>query len=207
MRLTPDTIAQVDFAKGEGLVTAVVQNATTQQVLMVGWMTREAVEHTFSSGRVTFWSRSRNALWTKGETSGNYLQLESIYLDCDNDTLLVMAHPQGPTCHTGSETCFQQPEPEPHFLNYLEGVIASRLAAADPQSSYTARLAAEGLPRVAQKVGEEGVEVAIAALAQTDEQLTGEAADLLYHLLVLLKLRNLSLEQVLQVLQQRHPRS
>jgi phosphoribosyl-ATP pyrophosphohydrolase/phosphoribosyl-AMP cyclohydrolase len=197
----------VDFAKGDGLVTAVVQDATTLQVLMVGWMTREALEHSLNTGQVTFWSRSRGALWTKGETSGHYLQLQSIYLDCDNDTLLVMAHPQGPTCHTGSNTCFRQPEPESHFLTYLEGVIASRLAAPDPQSSYTARLAAEGLPRVAQKVGEEGVEVAIAALAQTDEQLTGEAADLLYHLLVLLKLRNLSLEQVLQVLQQRHPRS
>ncbi|MCS6773755.1 MAG: bifunctional phosphoribosyl-AMP cyclohydrolase/phosphoribosyl-ATP diphosphatase HisIE [Thermoflexales bacterium] len=196
-----------------GLIPAIIQDALTGRVLMLGWMNAEALRLTQSSGEVWFWSRSRNALWHKGETSGNVLEVREIRADCDADCLLVRADPAGPTCHTGRESCFWQdlqggalPPPAATFLDTLEAVIALRKAAALPDESYTARLINAGLLRVAQKVGEEGVEVALAGAAQDAERLLDESADLVYHLLVLLSVRGLSLRDVLARLAQRHQR-
>ena len=177
---------KIDFEKGGGLVPAIVQDAKTEQVLMLGYMNEDSLAKTQDTGLVTFYSRSRQELWTKGKTSGNTLKLQSITVDCDNDTLLVRASPTGPTCHENTVSCFGDKGPEGlGFLSYLEGLIEARKDA-DADSSYTASLLQGPLRRAAQKVGEEGVETALAAVAETEDKLTSEAADLVYHLLVLL---------------------
>jgi phosphoribosyl-AMP cyclohydrolase / phosphoribosyl-ATP pyrophosphohydrolase len=213
--LQPGDIAGLDFDKGDGLLPAVIQHAEGGSVLMVGYMNREALHETFARGRVVFFSRSKGRLWEKGETSGHFLDVVEIRTDCDRDALLVRARPRGPTCHLGTATCFgdeparQSPsvrasEAQPFaFLSELEGVIERRVAER-PEGSYTARLFSQGPKRIAQKVGEEGLEVALAAVAETDEKVLSESADLLYHLLVLLKSRGLPLEKVVAELQSRH---
>ncbi|WP_434355863.1 bifunctional phosphoribosyl-AMP cyclohydrolase/phosphoribosyl-ATP diphosphatase HisIE [Parasalinivibrio latis] len=197
---------RIDWEKTGGLVPAVVQDNSSGQVLMLGYMNQDALAKTLETEQVTFYSRTKGRLWTKGETSGNVLQLSNIALDCDNDTLLVKANPIGPTCHTGTTTCFDadaQPEASLVFLHQLEQLLASRKTA-DPDSSYTARLYAKGTKRIAQKVGEEGVEVALAATAGDKEEVISESADLMYHLLVLLQDQGLSLNDVIGKLKERH---
>lgn len=195
---------KIDFKKGGGLVPAIVQHAKTEQVLMLGYMNAESLAKTQKIGFVTFYSRSRKMLWTKGETSGNKLSLVSITADCDNDTLLVRAIPAGPTCHEGTVSCFGADGPEGlGFLAYLEDLIDGRKTA-DPDSSYTAKLLQGPLRRAAQKVGEEGVETALAAVAETPDKLTSEAADLMYHLMVLLAAKDVKLEAVIKELRSRH---
>jgi phosphoribosyl-AMP cyclohydrolase / phosphoribosyl-ATP pyrophosphohydrolase len=196
-------IDAIDWAKGAGLLPAIVQDAVGGRVLMLGYMNREALEQTLSSRRVTFYSRSRETLWTKGESSGNGLDLVDVAIDCDRDTLLVLAHPQGPTCHRQTDTCFD-PTPEPLMaeLGRLDALIAQRVRDR-PEGSYTTRLIEQGALRVAQKVGEEGVETALAGAAQSTEQLIGEAADLVYHLGVLMHVRGSSLADVLTRLRER----
>lgn len=201
MTLTADDI---DFQKGGGLVPAIVQDALTEQVLMLGYMNAEAFEKTQSSKLVTFYSRSRKALWTKGETSKNVLKLVSMTIDCDRDTLLVRARPNGPTCHEGTPSCFGETGPQGlGFLGTLERLIHDRKSA-DPEHSYTASLLQGPLRRAAQKVGEEGVETALAAVTETDDKLSSEAADLTYHLLVLLTAKNVKFDTVISVLKSRH---
>ena len=207
MKFTPDDIERIDWSKNDGLVPAIVQHAGSGQVLMLGYMDRAALAATLARARVVFFSRSKQRLWEKGETSGNFLQLVDIRGDCDADTLLVIALPAGPVCHTGSASCFGD---EPltaaaplSFLLQLEQLIAERIATA-PEGSYTARLYAQGVRRVAQKVGEEGVEVALAGAGESDQALLGECADLLYHLLVLLRSRGLRLAAVIEELRRRH---
>ena len=196
---------QIDFAKGGGLVPAVVQDADTLQVLMLGYMNAEALQATRTSGKVTFFSRSKSRLWTKGETSGNSFAFVDATVDCDGDALLVRARPSGPACHRGTTSCFgDSGATGAGFLAQLDNIVASRLANPDTESSYTARLAAKGRQRVAQKVGEEGVEAALAGAAGTDADIAGEAADLLYHLIVLLRARGLGLAEVERILRQRH---
>ena len=198
----------LDWQKAEsGLLPAIVQDYQTGRVLMLGYMNQEALAKTIDSQQVTFFSRSKQRLWTKGESSGHVLQLVDIHVDCDNDTLLVTANPIGPTCHTGTITCFGD-EPvtaaeQVTFLSKLEAVIAQRIVD-KPEGSYTARIWERGITRMAQKVGEEGVEVALAAVTQVDAQLVSESADLMYHLALLLKARNLSLTDVVRELEQRH---
>ena len=195
---------KIDFEKGGGLVPAIVQHAKTEQVLMLGYMNEASLSKTQETGLVTFYSRSRKELWTKGETSGNTLKLQSITVDCDNDTLLVRAIPTGPTCHEGTVSCFGDKGPEGlGFLSYLEDLIEARKHA-DADSSYTASLLQGPLRRAAQKVGEEGVETALAAVAETDDKLTSEAADLVYHLLVLLAAKDVKFESVIADLKSRH---
>jgi phosphoribosyl-AMP cyclohydrolase / phosphoribosyl-ATP pyrophosphohydrolase len=198
---------RLDWAKGDGLLPAVIQHATDGRVLMLGYMNEAALRQTLLERRVTFFSRSRNELWTKGETSGHYLHVAEIAADCDNDTILVLAHPDGPACHNGTPTCFAEARDPAAagiaFLATLESTIAQRIAD-NPTGSYTARLFADGVGRIAQKVGEEGVETALAAVTRDDGELVGECADLLYHLLVLLKARSLTLDQVVQELAARH---
>lgn len=195
---------KIDFVKGGGLAPAIVQDAKTEQVLMLGYMNEESLAKTQETGLVTFYSRSRETLWTKGETSGNILQLQSIMVDCDHDTLLVRATPKGPTCHEGTTSCFGDKGPEGlGFLGYLEDLIESRKTA-DPDSSYTAKLLQGPLRRAAQKVGEEGVETALAAVAETNDKLTSEAADLIYHLMVLLAAKDVKFEDVVAELKARH---
>jgi phosphoribosyl-ATP pyrophosphohydrolase/phosphoribosyl-AMP cyclohydrolase len=201
-------LSDLDWGKNDGLLPAIVQDAVSGAVLMLGYMNREALEATQSSGLVTFWSRSKRRLWTKGETSGNFLELREIAADCDGDTLLVMAIPKGPVCHLGTPTCWGDHPPQSAarhlaFLGELEGVIAQRVADR-PEGSYTAKLLAQGTLRIAQKVGEEGLELALAGVAQSDTQVIGEAADLLYHTLLLLKVKNLSLGLVIAELESRH---
>jgi phosphoribosyl-AMP cyclohydrolase / phosphoribosyl-ATP pyrophosphohydrolase len=193
---------------GNALIPAVVQDATSGAVLMLGYMNEEAYDLTLSSGRVTFFSRSRGRLWVKGETSGHFLQLQSIAVDCDEDALLVLARPNGPTCHLGTTTCWGEDAPRTaaqdlQFLGTLEGLLERRIAER-PEGSYTTRLLSQGTRRIAQKVGEEGLEVALAAVAQSNPDVIGEAADLLYHLMLLLKVRQISLPQVVDELRQRH---
>lgn len=192
----------IDFDKGNGLVPVIIQHFASQRVLMLGYMNEEALAATQESGKVTFYSRSKERLWTKGETSGNSLLVKSMMVDCDNDTLLIKADPQGPVCHTGSDTCFAETDAT-GFLQSLEQVIRDRKD--NPvEGSYTNHLFEKGLSKIAQKVGEEGTEVVIAALTETNERLLNESADLLYHLLVLLQAKGLSLEQVEAVLKERH---
>ncbi|MEM9533553.1 MAG: bifunctional phosphoribosyl-AMP cyclohydrolase/phosphoribosyl-ATP diphosphatase HisIE [Pseudomonadota bacterium] len=194
----------VDFEKMNGLVPAIVQDAVSGQVLMLGYMNEAALAKTQDSGLVTFYSRSRQCLWTKGETSGNHLELKELAVDCDRDTILVTATPRGPTCHLGLTSCFG--EASPHalgFLAELERVIAGRRGAS-ADSSYTALLFKSGTKRIAQKVGEEGVECALAAVAGDEDELRSEAADLLYHLSVLLADQDLSLADVARELRARH---
>lgn len=198
----------LDWGKNQGLLPAIVQDAGDGAVLMLGYMNREALAATQASGLVTFWSRSKQRLWTKGETSGHRLEVSAIAADCDGDTLLVLARPAGPACHLGTRTCFGAAPPRADaaalgFLAELEQVIERRIA--EPSAaSYTARLLAEGPRRIAQKVGEEGVELALAAVTEGDAEVVGEAADLLYHMLVLLKSRRLPLERVVAELEARH---
>jgi phosphoribosyl-ATP pyrophosphohydrolase/phosphoribosyl-AMP cyclohydrolase len=203
----PDDVAALDWAKGGGLLPAVVQHARTGRVLMLGYMNEAALRETLRQGRVVFYSRSRQALWTKGETSGHFLNLVDVSTDCDSDALLVLADPIGPTCHKGTESCFADAMPADAqrlaFLGLLENIIANRIAD-QPEGSYTARLFAEGPGRIAQKVGEEGVETALAAVSRDDDGLVSECADLLFHLLLLLKSRDLSLERVVDELRARH---
>jgi phosphoribosyl-ATP pyrophosphohydrolase/phosphoribosyl-AMP cyclohydrolase len=204
-----DTVnpARLEWSKGDGLLPAIVQDATDGRVLMLGYMNDVALRRTLDERRVTFYSRSRSELWTKGATSGNYLSVVQVSADCDNDTILVLAHPDGPTCHTGTTSCFATAQDAAAtriaFLASLQSTIAQRIAE-NPEGSYTARLFATGVGRIAQKVGEEGVETALAAVTRTDDELIGECADLLYHLSVLLKARNLTLERVVQELAARH---
>lgn len=199
--IDPDAL---DWDKMGGLIPAVVQDHVTGQVRMLGYMDRAALASTLERGVVTFYSRSRQRLWTKGESSGNSLSLIAVHADCDADSLLILATPKGPTCHLGSLSCFgDEALPQAAFLDRLEHIQAER-SSADPVHSYTARLLAGGVKRIAQKVGEEGVETALAAVAGEPAELTSEAADLLYHLLLLLRARGSSLEQVMAELQRRH---
>jgi len=192
----------IDFQKNEGLVPVVIQHASTLQVLMLGYMNEEALEKTRAEGRVTFFSRSKQRLWTKGETSGNYLTVKDIQVDCDNDTLLIKVYPQGPTCHTGSTSCFQE-ETAKGFLYELEKVIEQRITE-NPEGSYTSRLFSRGVNKVAQKVGEEAVELVIEAKDDNIDLFRNEAADLLYHYLILLKTKDLKLQDIEAVLKERH---
>ncbi|MDE1332036.1 bifunctional phosphoribosyl-AMP cyclohydrolase/phosphoribosyl-ATP diphosphatase HisIE [Vibrio aestuarianus] len=197
---------RIDWDKVEGLVPAIVQDFQSSQVLMMGYMNQEALQKTAQTGQVTFFSRTKQRLWTKGETSGNVLQLKNMALDCDNDTLLVKVDPIGPTCHTGTTTCWDadtQEESQMVWLHQLEQLLAARRSA-DPDSSYTASLYARGTKRISQKVGEEGVEVALAATSGDKAELVCESADLLYHLLVLLQDQGLSLSDVINKLKERH---
>jgi phosphoribosyl-ATP pyrophosphohydrolase/phosphoribosyl-AMP cyclohydrolase len=209
MKVTTENLLRLDFAKGEGLLTAVVQHAATGEVLMVGWMNREALDETLQRGRAVFWSRSRQCLWEKGETSGHTLHVVDVHVDCDRDTLLVLAKPVGPVCHEGTRHCFGDQrllEDSPvRFLAELEQVISQRLTDGD-SNSYTRRLVEAGPARVAQKVGEEGVEVALAAVSADADKLVSESADLVYHLIVLLRSKGLGLEEVSRELAQRHRR-
>ncbi len=183
----------LDWSKGDGLLPAVVQDARTLRVLMLGYMNAQALAATLDSGRVTFFSRSKGRLWTKGESSGHFLDLVSVDVDCDGDTLLLLAHPQGPTCHLQRESCF--PSAPGSTLAELSALVDTR-ASEKPEGSYTTKLFEGGVRRIAQKVGEEGVETALAAVAEDDDALLGEAADLVFHLLVLLRARGLGLEDV-----------
>lgn len=192
----------IDFSKNNRLVPVVVQDAKTLQVLMLGYMNNEALEKTIAEGRVTFYSRSKNRLWTKGETSENYLLVDNIKVDCDNDTLLIKTFPQGPTCHTGSTSCFGDASPR-GFLYRLEQVIEQRLKD-DSEGSYTVSLYKKGINKVAQKVGEEAVELVIEAMDNNEELFKNEAADLLYHFILLLKTKGLNLEDIEEVLTARH---
>lgn len=193
-----------DFAKGDGLLPAIVQHALTGEVLMLGYMDEAALAKTHDSGLVTFYSRSKQRLWTKGETSGDVLKLVELKIDCDADTFLVKALPAGPTCHTGTTSCFgDDVAPKLGFLAELDALVASRHADR-PEGSYTTKLFDGGIRRIAQKVGEEGVETALAAVAEDDESLLGEAADLVFHLMVVLRARGLGFEQVARKLASRH---
>ena len=197
----PDTL---DWAKGGGLLPAIVQHRFSGTVLMLGYMDRAALAQTLQSGKVTFYSRSRQRLWTKGESSGHFLLLDSLHADCDNDTILVLAAPQGPTCHRGTASCFGDAAvAELGFLAALDALVAQR-ERERPAGSYTTKLFDAGTRRIAQKVGEEGVETALAAVAQDAAALTGEAADLVFHLLVLLRARGLDLAAVIAELHARH---
>jgi phosphoribosyl-ATP pyrophosphohydrolase/phosphoribosyl-AMP cyclohydrolase len=199
-------IDDLAWEKTGDLMPAIVQDAFDGRVLMQGFMNREALSITLESGKVTFWSRSRQQLWTKGETSDNYLDLVEVHADCDRDCLLIHARPEGPTCHLGTDTCFDglgKIVPELAFLAELERVIATR-DESRPEGSYTTALLESGVKRIAQKVGEEGVETALAAVAGDDEELLNESADLIYHLLVLLRSRKLELGSMVEVLKIRH---
>ncbi len=193
---------KIDFAKGNGLVPAVIQDAGDGRVLMLGYMNEEAYRKTEREGRVTFYSRSKKRLWTKGETSGNYLTVKEILTDCDGDTLLIKARPAGPVCHTGSDTCFKE-EAARGFLYELQDIIADRKAHPSGKS-YTSGLFGKGVNKIAQKVGEEATELVIEAMDDNDLLFKNEAADLLFHLLILLQQRGVSLEEVEQVLRERH---
>ncbi|KQX99160.1 phosphoribosyl-ATP pyrophosphatase [Rhodanobacter sp. Root480] len=202
---TTDT-SRLDWSKGEGLLPAIVQHWLSGEVLMLGYMNAEALAETQRSGHVTFYSRSKQRLWTKGEVSGHVLDLKSVRIDCDADTLLIQADPHGPTCHEGTSSCFGNGDdvrPPLGFLAELDALVAQRHADR-PEGSYTTKLFDGGIRRIAQKVGEEGVETALAAVAQGDEELLGEAADLVFHLTVTLRARGLSLADVAKVLVARH---
>ena len=205
---------KIDFEKCGGLVPAIIQDAQTRKVLMLGYMNEEAYEKTLSTKKVTFWSRSRNCLWTKGETSGNFLHLVDIKVDCDNDTLLVQANPDGPTCHTGTDTCWgeenkamdakvHQENDALSFLTELQDFIDKRYQEM-PEGSYTTSLFKKGINKIAQKVGEEALETVIEATNGTSENLVYEASDMLYHLIVLLTSKGLRIEQIADELHKRH---
>ena len=196
---------EIDFEKTGGLVPAIIQDANTKNVLMLGYMNQEAFDKTMATGKVTFWSRSRNCLWTKGETSGNFLDLVSIKNDCDNDTLLVKAVPHGPTCHTGTDTCWgEDNESNPlAFLSELQDFIERRHKEM-PEGRYTTSLFQKGVNRIAQKVGEEALETVIEATNGTNDKLIYEASDMFYHLIVLLTSKGLRIEDIAKELQVRH---
>jgi phosphoribosyl-ATP pyrophosphohydrolase/phosphoribosyl-AMP cyclohydrolase len=201
-------LERLDWDKGAGLLPAVVQDIDTGAVLMLAYMNRAALAATQASGRVTFWSRSKGRLWTKGETSGNFLECREIAADCDGDTLLILARPLGPACHLGTRTCWGGSPPQPAaaklaFLHSLEQIIRQRITERPP-GSYTVTLFDQGLRRMAQKVGEEGLELALASVGQSNAEVVGEAADLLYHMLLLLQARQLSLPQIVAELAARH---
>jgi phosphoribosyl-AMP cyclohydrolase / phosphoribosyl-ATP pyrophosphohydrolase len=199
-------LSTIDFSKSaDGLIPAVVQDTDTGTVLMLGYMNREALEHTQAQGRVTFFSRSKQRLWTKGESSENYLHVQQILADCDGDTLLIKARPAGPTCHTGADTCFGEPNTgKAAFLNYLQKQVIRERRLNPSEKSYTSQLFGLGVNKIAQKVGEEAVEVVIEAKDTNDELFKGEVADLLFHLLVLLEHKNVDLDEVIDVLSSRH---
>lgn len=199
------TIMNIDFEKGNGLVPAIIQDAKTNKVLMLGYMNQEALDLTVKTKKVTFYSRTRQCIWTKGETSGNYLNLVDIKADCDNDTLLVFVHPTGPTCHTGTDTCWgESNQPNPLlFLSTLQDFIYKRKEEM-PEGSYTTSLFRDGLNRMAQKVGEEALEAVIEACNGTNERLIYEGSDMLYHLIVLLTEKGLRIEDLAKELQVRH---
>ncbi len=194
----------IDFKKGDGLVPAIIQDWITGKVLMLGFMNEEALQKTQKEGKVTFYSRTKNRLWTKGETSENYLMVKEIIADCDNDTLLIKAEPQGPTCHTGADTCFNETNTtNALFLHYLQSIIKDRKSSTTDKS-YTKSLFEKGINKIAQKVGEEAVELVIEAKDSNDDLFRNEAADLLFHLLVLLEAKGIQLEEVIEVLHSRH---
>lgn len=196
---------EINWQKINNLLPVIVQHATTCEVLMLGYMNPEALEKTLAEKKVTFFSRTKNRLWTKGETSGNFLHVVDMSLDCDQDALLILADPVGPTCHTGTESCFSQLQNEPNwiFFSKLEKLLKARKGA-DPETSYTAQLYAHGTKRIAQKVGEEGVETALAATVKDRNETICEAADLAYHLTVLLQDADLSWADVIGKLKERH---
>jgi phosphoribosyl-ATP pyrophosphohydrolase/phosphoribosyl-AMP cyclohydrolase len=191
-----------DFSKSE-LIPAIVQDVNTKAVLMLGYVNEDAFQATLSTSKVTFFSRSKNRLWMKGESSGNILHLKSWYLDCDADTLLFFVEPTGPVCHTGDETCFALPNESTHFLHVLEKIINNRKLEGQP-NSYTASLFAKGINKIAQKVGEEAVELVIEAKDDNTDLFLNEAADLMYHYLILLSAKNTSLNDVIEILEERH---
>jgi phosphoribosyl-ATP pyrophosphohydrolase/phosphoribosyl-AMP cyclohydrolase len=192
----------IDFNKTDGLVPVIIQDEQTLEVLMLGYMNQEAYNKTVKENIVTFFSRSKNRLWTKGETSNNYLHVKTMHIDCDNDTLLIKVKADGPTCHTGSRSCFQT-EYNQNFIMQLENIIADRYE--NPQEgSYVNKLHKKGLNKIAQKVGEEGVETVIAALAETETDLINESSDLVFHLLVLLREKGLTLDRIAKNLEERH---
>jgi len=195
---------KVDFKKyPDGLVPAIIQDFTTQKVLMLAFMNQEAFQKTEELGKVTFYSRSKKRLWTKGEESGNFLIVKQVLLDCDNDTLLIKVEPQGPTCHTGADTCWSERNHKEDFLYYLEDIIELRKKSSD-EKSYVRQLFRDGINKIAQKVGEEAVELVIESKDNNDELFMNEAADLLFHYLVLLNAKGYNLQQVVSVLQSRH---
>lgn len=198
-------ISQLDFEKSGGLIPAIIQDNKTQKVLMLGFMNGEAVEKTLESGKVTFFSRTKNRLWTKGEESGNFLNVVSLLVDCDNDTLLIKADPVGPVCHTGSDTCFDEKNEQEDvgFLSYLQDFIDRRKKEM-PEGSYTTSLFEKGTRKITQKVGEEAVETIIGAMADDDENFLYEAGDLLYHLIVLLSHKGYRIEDIVRELKKRH---
>ncbi|MDJ1499226.1 bifunctional phosphoribosyl-AMP cyclohydrolase/phosphoribosyl-ATP diphosphatase HisIE [Xanthocytophaga agilis] len=194
----------INFDKQNGLVPVVVQDSVTQKVLMLGYMNQEAYEKTVQEKIITFFSRSKNRLWTKGETSGHFLHVNEIKIDCDQDTILIRATPDGPTCHTGADTCFNEENKQKGlFLNHLQSIIRQRKGTS-PEESYTAKLFSRGINKIAQKVGEEAVEIVIEAKDDNLDLFKNEAADLLFHFLVLLEAKNVDLDEVVDVLQQRH---
>jgi phosphoribosyl-ATP pyrophosphohydrolase/phosphoribosyl-AMP cyclohydrolase len=193
---------QIDFTKGNGLVPVVIQDSSTLQVLMVGYMNEKAFNKTNAERKVTFFSRSKNRLWTKGETSGNYLNVVDISTDCDNDSILIKAHPSGPTCHTGSTSCFGEETPK-GFIYKLEQIIYQRITD-NAEESYTNKLYKKGINKIAQKVGEEAVELVIEAKDDNIDLFKNEAADLIYHLLILLRARGVNLQSIEEVLKERH---
>jgi phosphoribosyl-ATP pyrophosphohydrolase/phosphoribosyl-AMP cyclohydrolase len=195
---------KLDYAKyGDGLVPAIVQDDVSGKVLMLGFMNEQALQTTMSTGKVTFFSRTKNRLWTKGEESGNFLEFRSATADCDSDTVLIKAHPLGPVCHTGADTCFNEENADPGFLTVLEKVIEQRSSDADTES-YTAGLFRTGINTIAQKVGEEAIELVIEAKDNDNDRFLNEAADLLFHYLVLLRAKGFSLEDVSRILKSRH---
>lgn len=196
----------IDFNKNkDGLVPAIIQDATTKNVLMLGYMNEEALKKTQKTNLVTFYSRTKNRLWTKGEESGNVLNMVEIKLDCDNDTLLITVNPKGPTCHKGSDTCWNADNTESYgFLTQLENIIESRVEAGNTEKSYVASLFEKGINKIAQKVGEEAVEVVIEAKDNNDDLFLNESADLLFHYLMLLQAKGFKLEDVVGVLKERH---
>lgn len=203
--IKPTTVDTPDFTKSaDGLLPVIIQDAKTQEVLMLGYMNREAWEKTLRERRVTFYSRSKHRLWTKGEESGHFLDVADLWVDCDQDTVLIKAHPAGPTCHTGHRNCFGS-DLGANFIFELERIVADRYA--QPQAeSYINKLRGLGLNKIAQKVGEEGVETVIAALAESEEEFINEASDLVFHLLVLLREKNVPLERIAKNLEKRHQR-
>ncbi|MBP6445609.1 MAG: bifunctional phosphoribosyl-AMP cyclohydrolase/phosphoribosyl-ATP diphosphatase HisIE [Saprospiraceae bacterium] len=199
-------INKIDFKKGHGLVPVIAQDVDTQKVLMMGYANEEAIQVSQKSGKLTFFSRSKNRLWTKGEESGNFLEIISMALDCDVDTILAKVRPKGPVCHTGTDTCWAEANPpsEIHFIEKLESVIEDRKKRFNAENSYVASLFAKGINKIAQKVGEEAVEMVIESKDDNEALFLGEAADLLFHYLILLQAKGYKIEDVLKVLQERH---
>tara|TARA_R110000796_G_scaffold71409_2_gene162010 strand:- start:72858 stop:73472 length:615 start_codon:yes stop_codon:yes gene_type:complete len=203
MRVLKNT-NEVDFSKGDGLVPVIIQDQVSNKVLMLGYMNAEALEKTLSEGKVTFFSRSKNRLWTKGETSNNYIYCKEVLIDCDSDTLLIKAKPEGPTCHTGDDTCFEENNKiGVEFLDQLTQVIKERRTKS-PEESYVSHLFSKGMNKIAQKVGEEAVELVIEAKDNDESLFLNEGADLLFHYMVLLEAKGYALKDVISILKERH---